>query len=49
MWYRAKVSLSKGHKELVGNRIRTTDLGWAKGYSISYDIRQKDTWGGGKG
>ena len=39
---RAKAILSKGPKLLGGNRGRTADLNWAKGYSISYDIMQKE-------
>ena len=36
--YRAKAILSGGPKELGGNRVRTADLNWTKGYSIPYDI-----------
>ena len=39
---RAKAILSKGPKELEGNRIRTADLNWPKGYFIPYGIMQKE-------
>ena len=44
MLYRAKTILSRGPKELGENRIRTADLIWPKGYSIPYDIMQKEFW-----
>lgn len=34
--------LSKGSKKLEGNRIRTSDLNWSRGYSIPYGIMQKN-------
>jgi len=40
--YRAKAILSKRPKELGGNRIRTADLKWTKGYSIPYAIMKKE-------
>ena len=44
MLYRAKAILSKLSKELGGNRIRTADWNWPKGYSIPYDIMRKQFW-----
>jgi len=44
--YRAKAILSKGPKEMGGNRIRTADLNWPKGYSIPYDIRCNENFEG---
>ena len=44
MLYRAKVILSKGPKELEGNRMRTADLNWTKGCSMSYDTMWKEFW-----
>lgn len=38
MLYRDKAILNKGLKELGGNRMRTADLNWTKGYSMPYDI-----------
>jgi len=39
--YRAKATLSKRPKKLGGDRIRTADLNWPRGYSIPYDIMWK--------
>jgi len=44
--YRAKAILSKGSKELGGNRIRIAVLNCPKGYSVPYDIKQKEFWWG---
>jgi len=40
--YRAKAVHSKGHRVMGGNRGRTADFKWTKGYSIPCDIRRKD-------
>ena len=45
--YRAKAICSKGPKELGGNRIRTADLNWPKGYSRPHDIVQNEFEGDG--
>jgi len=42
MLHRVKSILSKGPKELGGNRTRTVGLNLPKGYSIPYDIKQKE-------
>ena len=44
MLYRAQDILREGSKELGGNRIRTADSNCTKGYSIPYDIMQKEFW-----
>jgi len=42
--YRAKAILSEGPKELRGNRIRTADLNWPKGYSVAHGSTWKEFW-----
>ena len=44
MWYRANAILSKGLKKLRENRIGIVDVNWPKGYSMPYDIMQKEFW-----
>ena len=44
MLYRAKATLSKGPKELGGDRIRTADLNCPRRYSIPYDNTWKEFW-----
>jgi len=39
---RAEAILSKGCKELRGNRIWTADLNCPKGYSVPYNIKWKE-------
>jgi len=40
--YRAKAIHSKGPRVMGGNGTRTADLKWPKGYSIPYDVKQKE-------
>ena len=47
MLHRAKVILSEEPKELGGDRTRTIDLNWPKGYFIPYDIMWKEFRRGG--
>ena len=42
MLYRAKAICNEEPKELGGSRIRAADLNWLRGYSIPYDIMQKE-------